>query len=220
MNYVISDIHGCGIELYRLIEQIQRNDQDANLFAVGDLFDRAPYGHLVWQAIREYNIQAVRGNHEQKLLKFLKGERDTVPNHYLHAMSLLAGVCQADELEDYLEALPLQISLPGHIITHAGVNLENEYEPNISSNVYGTWKPKPWWTYYKGQSKVVYGHLPSGGKSPRVYGNTIGIDTAACRGGYLTAYCLETGRIEQVQSPKDYFAELKQEMKNAKKLNR
>ncbi len=222
-NWVIGDVHGCAVELELLIEKIHKQDQNAQLICVGDLFDRAPYGDRVWQLLNEHNILAIRGNHEQKLLNYLTGKRPDVPRHYYHALELLYQVTTVSKLVNYLDSLPLQITIDNpapHIIVHAGVNIHDPYDEDVGANVYGHWKPRPWFDLYEGEPFVIYGHICSGSQSPIIRKNSIGIDTAACRGGWLTGYCLETKQIEQAKSQTDYFAELKQTLANAARKSR
>jgi hypothetical protein len=76
----------------------------------------------------------------------------------------------------------------GWVATHAG------FDPV-------TWKPQlnirlPFWQSYDGRyGEVVVGHTP--GPHVRRIGRIVLVDTGACYGGQLSAYCPETGEVHQ-----------------------
>ena len=221
MKWVFGDCHGCGNELRLLIDGIKKRDKDATIYSVGDLFDRGPEPVLVWNLIREHNIKAVKGNHERKFAQYLNLERSWLPKHYYWCLrQIVESGASVSEFKAYCETLPTIICNPEEnwIISHAGVDLSNPRQEDISANIYG--KPKlydeeiiEWWNVYSGKDVVVYGHLSTGSNAIRDKGNSKGIDTSACHGGWLTAYCIETGEIEQVQSI-DYWKIWHDKLKN------
>lgn len=104
------------------------------------------------------------------------------------------------------------------IIVHAGVNPHMPWEDNKSWNVYGKASPKAsdaqlaWVEPYSLREAVplvVYGHVVCEGNKPRIDKNSIGIDTAACHGGPLTAYNVCQGTFHQFASGRDWFTEVK-----------
>jgi serine/threonine protein phosphatase 1 len=244
---VIGDIHGAGQELVALLSNFEYEIAEdhyghIDFVFLGDLFDRARHGHLVWDTIQKYKVKCLMGNHERKMLSFLKGQRDTVPPHYYWAIKNLNdhGVSK-DALVGFLEGLPTilvsrqdvnrmggRVVLSGQstllpsdiILVHAGVNVENVLDPDPSYTVYGKFKPKEmhdWWDVYNGENLVVYGHLAAEDGYPRLRHRgdravSIGIDTGACHGGSLTAYCLETGSFISYRSGIDWAWGLKDEL--------
>jgi serine/threonine protein phosphatase 1 len=53
------------------------------------------------------------------------------------------------------------------------------------------------WQAYDGRfGEVIVGHTP--GPDVRRLGRVVLIDTGACYGGHLTAYCAETGQVRRV----------------------
>jgi len=226
-HYVIGDVHASGKELFALIEKIGPKADD-EIILVGDVFDRGFHGKMVWNLIQKNNLTVLRGNHEQKMLAFLKGERDSVPTHYhwvLNDLINTSRIVTKDDLISYLESLPILIERNNALIAHAGVNILNPTEPNISCNVYGNPTPfdrrpgQKWWEQYEMDQMVVYGHLipkdlkPMFAKNSRGIVNSVCIDTAVCHGHQITAFCIETKEIIQYQSGIDHFSLLKQEMR-------
>jgi len=227
-HYIFGDVHGSGAELNALIQKISPKAED-ELILVGDVFDRGFQGGIVWRLIQDLHITVIRGNHEQKMLQFLKGERPQgVPLHYHWILNELINVTKVvtkKDLIDYLDSLPLLIERGGALVAHAGINILNPKEPNVSCNVYGNPTPdnrkrdQKWWLQYEGNQMVVYGHLvtPNGlpmfTKNSRGRINSVCIDTAVVHGGNLTSYCIETKEVIQYRSGINHYHKMKEEVK-------
>jgi hypothetical protein len=232
-TYCIGDIHGCGIELHLLLKKINPQKEDQIIF-LGDLFDRGMHSHLVWDAIQHYDAVSILGNHEKKYIDYLTNKKDTLPSHYIWALNNLIdyGVEVKDFL-DYLHSLPMIINYGNVIFTHGGIVPHNPLEHNVSANIYANFnydKKMPlvkdndnnqyWWDIYDGDYLVLYGHLCSEDSQPRIRKNSkgnvnsIGIDTAAVHGSFLTGYCVEDNQFYQ-EKTQDYFNELKLEIKDS-----
>lgn len=242
MNYVIGDVHGAGNELRSLVAKINPTATD-KIILVGDVFDRGKHGHIVWEMIQEYNMDVFMGNHELKMLQFLKGSRQWLPNHYYWAINNLFnhGV-DPEKLTNFLESLPTirryfdDFGVP-FLVAHAGVDPNAPNTKNVSYNIYGncpdnTPMPRPhdrdgkvyWWNLYLGETRVYYGHLVTPDGLPRYHYapsglmNSCGLDTAAVHGGPLTAVQVESNHepavgIIQYQSGIAWHADLKEEFK-------
>jgi len=128
------------------------------------------------------------------------------------------------------------------IIVHAGADPTSPLTPNVSWNVYGSSpkhvgrevqkikekigkyeeitpeeslvlkRQERWYDVYKGDIKVIFGHESQESGEPIIKKNVIGLDTKCCRGGFLTAYCIEENKFYFYQSHTDHFALLKQKM--------
>jgi hypothetical protein len=132
---------------------------------------------------------------------------------------------------DWIKGLPTVIEpIPGWIAVHAGfegdktrdkqkpdkvvrvrwVNADTGkmvgFEGNNLDQPEGT---VHWSSFWRGPENVVYGHAVHSLKNPRVDRpvegvECWGIDTGACYGGRLTALCLETREVTQVQAERAY----------------
>jgi hypothetical protein len=196
------------------------------IWAVGDLFDRGYGAYKVWKLLKDWNIKTLQGNHELNFLKFLKGKRDDLPVHYYWALNTLRqnGVT-LDEFVAFLEAQPTIKIYEDLIIAHAGVNPHWPEDPSVDYTVYGRSRSGDggvvyhWWDEYKQDRLVVYGHLSQDDMRPRIRRglsgevNSIGLDTACIHSGPLTAFCPEEKVFIQYRSGKDWFSDLKAEMK-------
>lgn len=232
-TYIFGDLHGSGIELTHLLQKISPASDDRLVF-VGDVFDRATHGHIVWDIIHKYKVTVLMGNHEYKILSFLQGKRDYLPPHYCWCLNnLINHGVSVDELIRFLQGLPILKVFDKFIVAHAGINIDSPTVEDISWNVYGNLKcdkkvpiPNPkdkkkyWWDDYKTSIPVYYGHFVTYNNVPRIgcdnngVINSIGLDTAVCHGGPLTAVCPETNEFFQYKSGVDYYGPLKKSLKS------
>ena len=106
---VLADIHGNMPAFEAVIADIAAQQVDEVLVG-GDLVGRGPQGSRVIQKIRELGWPSVRGNHEDYLLTFKRGE---VPPDWLEAAEWSASRWMADDLSDddvrYMEGLPFSL---------------------------------------------------------------------------------------------------------------
>ncbi|MCX5948383.1 MAG: metallophosphoesterase [Cyanobacteria bacterium] len=193
-HWVIGDVHGCADALEALIRRLPRQDQ---LVLCGDVINRGPRIEdamaLAWELVESGRAVWLMGNHERTLVEQLRA------GHW-RAQQSLAGCDTYRQLGDMgcrrwlerLEQLPMAYWGRGWVSTHAG------FDPL-------TWRPDPtvrlaFWQTYDGRfGDVIVGHTPGPGvRRVGRGGRIVLIDTGACYGGPLTAYCPETGATMQV----------------------
>jgi len=76
-DFVVGDLHGCFSQLRKELEACQFDLARDRLFAVGDLVDRGFESPAVLDVVRRYDIQSVRGNHEESIVRWrLYGAND------------------------------------------------------------------------------------------------------------------------------------------------
>jgi hypothetical protein len=217
---VVGDVHGCSDELGRLLDKVHFGPGDA-LYLLGDLLSRGPDPKGVLAVIRQTEARAVRGNHDDTLVRWRTRERAAKhPRHPLlfwrrgaelpPAVALGKGqrklVKQLDEADfDFLEKLPLWLDLPRHDVrlVHAGVipglPMEAQPERALLSMRYLGPSGEPiekdgtvlWGARYVGPPHVVFGH--NAAAEPQLHPWATGIDTSAVYGGTLTALVLADG---------------------------
>ncbi len=139
---VIGDVHGCVDELDALLERVAFTAADRLVF-VGDLVVRGPFPAEVLATARRHRALAVRGNHEDRLLRLRAAggasSRSTPSTEAssparpspapssrrlaLGAQLARAAAALSDADWAYLEAMPLWRSLPAHalLVVHAGL---------------------------------------------------------------------------------------------------
>ncbi len=199
---IVSDIHGCLDELKALVEELRLTSDD-RLIAVGDLVGKGPDGAGVVRFFREGGHEAVLGNHDDKLLRYHRGDRDELrDSHRAHADAM-----SADDWR-WLAAVPLWLRLPEHeaIVVHAGlvpgVPLERQRRKDLlnmrSLRPDGTASSRsdegqPWASRWPGPERVIFGHDAVRGLQR--WPHAIGLDTGCCYGGLLSALVLPSGRV-------------------------
>ena len=217
---VIGDVHGCRAELEQLLDTLGYGiERDADGRAVdashpggrravfvGDLVDRGPDTpgvlRLVMGMIESGNALCVCGNHENKLVRALRGRNVTVSHGLAETLEQLA--CQPDDFRDrvraFCDGLIAHYVFDGGrlVVAHAG--LPERYHGRASGAVrsfalygdttgetdeYGLPVRYPWADEYRGRATVVYGHTPT--TDAEWVNNTMCLDTGCVFGGRLTA---------------------------------
>jgi hypothetical protein len=199
---IVGDLHGCLRELEDLLAYVGfgRGDQ---LVSVGDLVVRGPKPRGVLKLMRALGCKAVRGNHEDRLLRW---KRSVGTGHELVIGNVTRKTAESLRPRDweYIESLPLFLKLAEHnaLIVHAGLMpslpVENQ-NPRVLLYV-RTLGPRgepvetrgrSWAHSYHGEEHVVFGHNAQ--PEPEIAENATGIDTGVVYGGRLTAMVLREG---------------------------
>lgn len=141
---IIGDVHGCVDELVELINALGyglmtddgksgvRHPKGRRLAFVGDFTDRGPSSPAVLRVVRWLTADghiAVRGNHDNKLLRALKGNKVKVAHGLAGTLEALADLSETDraELIAWLDALPYYVRLATLatdeevVLSHAGL---------------------------------------------------------------------------------------------------
>ncbi|MFH2139947.1 MAG: symmetrical bis(5'-nucleosyl)-tetraphosphatase [Pseudomonadota bacterium] len=157
--YAIGDIQGCYNELQRLLEQIDFDPVQDQLWFVGDLVNRGPGSLEVLRLVKSLGDSAITvlGNHDLHLLAVAEGIGK------LHSSDTLDGVLNApdrDELLHWLRHQRLMHAEGAHVLVHAGLlpqwtvtqalALAHEVESALRSDDYAVFLEK------------MYGNAPHG----------------------------------------------------------
>lgn len=218
--YVIGDIHGRLDLLEDLLAKIHaelqhRPSPKTLLVFVGDLIDRGPSSAQVIERLRTYsrpNIQTVflLGNHEEVLLRILKGDTSLVSSwlqfggmqclqsYGLDAtrirgrpaekvIELAQGVVPPNHIE-FLESFVDSCRFGDYLFVHAGIRPGVELDQQLQSDL--RWIREPFLSDESDHGfVVVHGHTISNDVDDRH--NRIGIDTGAYRTGILTSLAID-----------------------------
>ena len=242
---IIGDIHGCRAELEQLLTDldytITRDDAgrpidaavsigrpDRRAVFVGDLVDRGPDTpgvlRLVMGMVANGHAFCVPGNHEDKLLKALRGRNVKISHGLETTLEQLAGEPQEfrDDVERFIDGLISHYVFDGGrlVVSHAGL-VERMHgrasgrvrsfclygETTGETDEFGLPVRYPWANEYRGRATVVYGHTPT--PEPEWINNTICLDTGCVFGGALTALRYPERELVSVQAAREYYAPAK-----------
>ena len=187
-HWVIGDVHGCAASLEALLDKLPACDR---LIFCGDVINRGPQigatMDRVWDLVEQDRAVWLKGNHEQDLVVALR----------LGSWRSQQGLAGCDTFRhlgerrcrtwlERLDSLPVAYWGNGWVATHAGFD-PISWRPDLSVRM-------AFWQAYDGRfGEVVIGHTP--GPGLRKINGIVMVDTGACYGGDLTAYCPETGLV-------------------------
>lgn len=195
---IIGDIHGCRDELEDLLDATGYVKGD-RVISVGDMVVRGPDPAGTLALLRAIGALAVRGNHEDRVLRVYEG---VALHPAVSDMTKIAAYSLTEEDRAWLRSLPMWLDLSEHAlrVVHAGVvpgvPIER-HAPEILMTIRsigrnGRPAPKrvgrPWGKSYTGPPHVVFGHNAQA--EPQIHAWATGIDTGCVYGGHLTAMVL------------------------------
>lgn len=202
---VYGDIHGCYDELITLREKINPQKNDIEVCA-GDIITKGKDSIKTLRYLQENGIKSVLGNHEDKIIRYLKYQESqkTNPIFLDRDEEQIVNDLNKSDME-FLRSLPLFLRFGQITVIHGGLQnsmvLENlsarEHQKLLRLRyldqdghfvTYGdeTETSIFWADVYNGnQGFVVHGHQWF--KEPKISANAIGIDTGCVYGNKLSA---------------------------------
>lgn len=207
--YVIADVHGMYDKMIALNNKIPFG---APRIYTGDIVDRGPdtkkcINHIMPQVQAGYGF-CVQGNHDNKLLRALKGNKIEWNDDIRRSYDELNLPIKQDYI-DFLESLPPYLIVNNNVIvTHAGIkdsmigSADKHtrdfclYGKFIGTDENGKVLRQDWAQDYYGSRTIIYGHTVV--PEVRFLNNTICVDTGACFGGMLSAIEMPSREVIQV----------------------
>lgn len=241
---IIGDIHGCCDELELLLEKLgyckdviynvstYHHPEGRKALFLGDLVDRGPRildtVKLVKSMVEAGTAICVPGNHENKLLRKIRGKKVKI-NHGLEqtvaeieALSPEVREPFLKEMEQFIDSLISHFVLDDGklVVAHAGMREEMQGrgsgkvrsfalygETTGEIDEFGLPVRYDWAAEYRGEAMVVYGHTPV--PEAEWLNNTIDIDTGCVFGGKLTALRYPERELVSVEAAKVYCEPVK-----------
>ncbi len=234
---LFGDIHSCHVELKELIQQLKEKgfdpftDHTIKFCFVGDLCDRGDKAvdtlDYICNLINSGVAFSVLGNHDNKLLRYFKGNKIKLSNGLEQTVFELNGPTSSEKLRNKiyktLETLPYHLIFDDGklVVSHAGlkddmIGKNNGYITNfcIFGDVTGQkdefgfpirrdWAKERLVT--DSSPTIVYGHTPN--KEVYSINKCHNIDTGVCFGHKLTAMIYDAGEVSffNVKAKKEYW---------------
>ncbi|HKR69334.1 MAG TPA: polynucleotide kinase-phosphatase [Streptosporangiaceae bacterium] len=235
---VIGDVHGCREELERLLADLgyelrrdgagrptgARHEAGRRAIFVGDLVDRGPDTpgvlRIVMGMVAAGDALCVPGNHENKLLRALRGRKVQVTHGLAESLAQLEREPPAfvAEVGSFLDGLISHYVLDGGklVVSHAG--LPERFQGRASGRVrtfclygettgetdeFGLPVRYPWANDYRGSAMVLYGHTPV--PAAEWVNGTMCLDTGCVFGGKLTALRYPERELVFVPAARVYY---------------
>ncbi len=232
---IIGDVHGCLPELLALLEKLgyavraTETGYDVEHPAgrkpvfVGDLCDRGPdtpgVFRVVMGLVQRGAGYCVLGNHDDKLLRWLKGSEVKL-NHGLAQSAEQFEREPAefrDRVREFITKLPSHLVLDGGrlVVAHAGLTAEMHGrvsgrvrsfalygDTTGESDEFGLPVRLNWAANYRARASVIYGHTPT--LTPEWVNRCICIDTGCVFGGALTALRYPEQELVSVPAARAY----------------
>jgi protein phosphatase len=235
---VIGDVHGCRAELEELLGRLgyalTRDDLGRPVDAVhpegrravfvGDLVDRGPDSpgvlRLVMGMVAAGHALCVPGNHENKLVKALRGRNVQISHGLEETLTQLAAEPEEFRraVEEFCYGLVSHYVLDGGALVVAHAGLPEKLQGRSSGRVrafalygdttgetdeFGLPVRYPWAKDYRGRAMVLYGHTPV--PEPEWVNNTMCLDTGCVFGGTLTALRYPERELVAVPAARTYY---------------
>jgi len=237
---IIGDLHGCADELEALLGRLgytvswETDTEGAcscrvapppgrRVIFVGDLVDRGPRIadtlRIAMTMVEAGQALCVIGNHEYKLLRWLRGADVRIAQGLQATIDQLTAESAAfrERVKSFLDGLVSHYWLDGGrlAVAHAGIKAEMMGrasgairsfcmfgEVTGERDAYGLPVRLDWARDYRGDTTVVYGHTPVA--RPDWLNNTVNIDTGCVFGGHLTALRYPERELVSVPAAQTY----------------
>jgi serine/threonine protein phosphatase 1 len=167
----ISDVHGCAKTLDALLDQVGLTKSD-QLFFLGDFIDRGPSSKAVLDILFKlsedgYNIELLRGNHEQMMFEAPQSfEKSQIwlrngGREVMEEFNALNFTDIADKYYNLIERMHYYLESEEFIFVHAGFNLntDNPFEDKKSMLWIRKWEEQDYLPFIQKRT-VIHGHTP------------------------------------------------------------
>lgn len=217
----IGDVHGMTAMLEAALEVAEAHR--AFPILLGDLIDKGPDSvgvlRLVLPRLKAGTMAVVRGNHEERLLKWITkpGRDGKRPRAHAELMAETDASALAAKITEALERMPYWISLPGYVLAHGAFHphmltcpskghaadapsklkhlaLYAEVDGKVDKNGLPI-RTYNWIERIPGDLTVLVGHDTRQMHEPMVVDNKSGgkavfLDTGAAKGGRLSSWLI------------------------------
>jgi len=213
---IIGDIHGCIDELKELVDRVGPD----RVVSVGDMVDRGPDSPAVWRFFAEReDADAVLGNHEQKCLRWHRGELPPALSQRITRKQHGTEAAWAEACA-WFASLPRWIELDDVLVVHGfwqpGLSVEEQHPSVITGTMSGEKRvdrlDRPWYELYDGDKPLVVGHAIYDEANPLVHEDRVfGLDAGCVHGLRLTGLVVPDFQLVSVPARADHWTAVKAE---------
>ena len=227
MRYATTDLHGCLHTFRYLVEEKLRLSRQDELYLLGDYVNKGPdsrgvLDYLMYLQASGYQVQCLRGNHDQALLDAARhrwrwdwlGPRGRLPTLRSFGVQRMADV--PPHYLSWLAGLPYEIELPDFVLVHAGYNFA--LPPAEMRCDYVTMLNTKKYVYDPARlagKRLLHGHVPTSVEQVRTRAAThpgaLGLDTGCvyrhnAELAHLAALNLDTWELTLVANREPAYA--------------
>jgi serine/threonine protein phosphatase 1 len=207
-HIAIGDIHGC-LTALKALEAFVPLGPDDMVITLGDYVDRGPdsKGVLDWLIARSERgaLIALRGNHEIMMMRAREnlgafedwlecGGRVALASYGLTDAADLADDLPPEHWRFIEEETRAWFEMETHLFVHANAYPDCPMEEQPDYMLYWGFDDR---LPHESGKVLVCGHTPQKSGRPGNVGHAVCIDTGACKGGWLTALDIQSGRYWQ-----------------------
>lgn len=228
MVAVIGDIHGCFYTLLSLIEKLERDYPEAEIYLVGDMIDRGKHSCEVIDFVKEKNLKFTPGNHEYMFYHYFNTPHSLFAEAWFSngaEFTLKSYENRFERIDEHLQYIiqaPLFYNLKDCFISHAGISFY--YQSILTPEILSDDKKldeilrmdigEPYSILWSRDNLMNIGKLQIVGHT-RMYEpkfikekNVLYIDTAAISGNKLSAAIAENNSVIEIVSVPTISADL------------
>ena len=213
---IIGDLHGCYDQLIELLQKCNYNKNIDIVVSCGDLCDRGYNNVDVLKFfIESPNTYCVLGNHDDKLKRYLLGNKVKIGRKLqstIEEISVKCDLVYKQKISNYLNDLPHLIRLPDFdnkpcFVVHAGIDAKYSidkqtpetciYIRGIDPKNYFDESKGIWYDFLDGSYTVLSGHIVSSVIQPN--SNVFCLDGGCCHSGKLRSLIIKENKWEIIE---------------------
>lgn len=228
MVAVVGDIHGCFFTLLTLVEKLEKDFPEAEIYLVGDLVDRGKHSCEVIDFVKEKRLKFTAGNHDYMFYHYFNNPHSLFAEAWFSngaEYTLKSYENRFERINEHLRLIieaPLFYNLEDCFISHAGIS--SYYNDLITPEILSDDKKldkilrkdvaEPFSILWSRDSLMNIGKLQVVGHTrmfePKYIkdSNILYIDTAAISGNKLSAAIIENNDIIEIISVPTVSADL------------
>ncbi len=196
-------MHGCSTALAEILRQIDPRPED-QIITLGDYVNRGPDTRGVIEQLlalrNRCRLIPLLGNHDKVLLDTLAGRTDEYIFERIGGQATLDSYGPGTQLSDlpaehiaFLRSCRMCFETEAHLFAHAGYDPARPLsETDGNTLLWRKLEPPYPGPHYSGKQAIV-GHTFQPSFQMLDLGHIVCIDTGCCRGGLLTALCVNLG---------------------------